>query len=385
MATIEKKRGRWRARVRREGHPDQSKTFEKYAEARRWARHVESALDQGLPIAAAIGTEEAVACATLGTALERYRDEVLPCLSETQTDGSRLRIWMQHEDQGGHPMRDRPLGSIRTPELQLWADQRNGQVKPATVAKELGLLSRVFTAAITPIDELIPRRRVYGFGLLPPDSRNPVRTVQRPSGQTRRNRRLSSDGQEEAYLSQALKETPWLADAFILAIETGCRRRELMSLRWEHIELDRERGGVITITSENAKTSQLREIPLTPRAFTVLQRQHPKPAGSVFDQSVNALKCAWRRARNRARRLYEADCARSGATPDPDLCRSLRWHDLRREAVSRLLEAGVHPSAVAQWSGHQSEAMLRRYASHDARAMSRHLFAEADQVTDGEG
>ena len=376
MATIERKGNRWRARIRRPGYRQQSRTFETKAEARRWARQQEAALDRGEPAAVRNEAEEAAACVTLGQALELYRDYVLPHLASTQTDAHRIRTWLRDQQQGGLVFRDRALGTIKPAELQLWADDREKQVKPATVAKELGLLSRVFAAAITPRDELIRRRRVYGFGLMPVDSRNPLSGVQRPAGQTRRRRRLSADGVEDYYITLALQETQWLADAYILAIETGCRRKELLSLRWEDIDLDPARGGVIRVADHNTKSGVEREIPLTPRAHRVLRRRNPQAHGDVFEESVNALKCAWRRTRARARRLYESDCREAGQEPNPDFCRTLRWHDLRREAVSRLLEAGVEPSSVAQWSGHQSESMLRRYASHDARAMSRRLFDE---------
>ena len=40
---------------------------------------------------------------------------------------------------------------------------------------------------------------------------------------------------------------------------------------------------------------------------------------------------------------------------------NLRFHDLRHEAVSRLIEAGMSDQEVAAISGHQSMRMLRRY------------------------
>lgn len=39
----------------------------------------------------------------------------------------------------------------------------------------------------------------------------------------------------------------------------------------------------------------------------------------------------------------------------------LRFHDLRREAVSRMVEAGVSDQEIAAISGHKSMQMLRRY------------------------
>ena len=36
-------------------------------------------------------------------------------------------------------------------------------------------------------------------------------------------------------------------------------------------------------------------------------------------------------------------------------------HDLRRSGVKHYIEAGVDPHVVMAWSGHRTEAMLRRY------------------------
>ncbi|MCS6515119.1 tyrosine-type recombinase/integrase, partial [Burkholderia thailandensis] len=40
---------------------------------------------------------------------------------------------------------------------------------------------------------------------------------------------------------------------------------------------------------------------------------------------------------------------------------TLRWHDLRHEAASRLFEKGLHPLEVASITGHRSIQMLKRY------------------------
>ncbi|WP_255176055.1 tyrosine-type recombinase/integrase [Bordetella genomosp. 5] len=40
---------------------------------------------------------------------------------------------------------------------------------------------------------------------------------------------------------------------------------------------------------------------------------------------------------------------------------TLRWHDLRHEAASRLFEKGLHPMGVAAITGHRSMQMLKRY------------------------
>ena len=45
----------------------------------------------------------------------------------------------------------------------------------------------------------------------------------------------------------------------------------------------------------------------------------------------------------------------------------LRFHDLRHEAISRLLEKGLTIPEAASVSGHRTASMLMRYAHPDAR------------------
>ena len=47
MASFRQRNNKWQARISRDGHPDQVKTFEAKAEAERWARSVESEMDKG--------------------------------------------------------------------------------------------------------------------------------------------------------------------------------------------------------------------------------------------------------------------------------------------------------------------------------------------------
>ncbi|MGB5178318.1 MAG: tyrosine-type recombinase/integrase, partial [Gammaproteobacteria bacterium] len=56
--------------------------------------------------------------------------------------------------------------------------------------------------------------------------------------------------------------------------------------------------------------------------------------------------------------------------------KGLRFHDLRHEAVSRLVEAGLGDQEVAAISGHKSMQMLKRYTHLRAED----LVARLDQV-----
>jgi integrase len=56
--------------------------------------------------------------------------------------------------------------------------------------------------------------------------------------------------------------------------------------------------------------------------------------------------------------------------------KDFRFHDLRHEAVSRLVEAGLGDQEVAAISGHKSMQMLRRYT----HLRSEDLVARLDKL-----
>ena len=96
-------------------------------------------------------------------------------------------------------------------------------------------------------------------------------------------------------------------------------------------------------------------LPLSLRAKAILRELRSKHAdshkpisGPVFDTSVNAVICVWKRV------------LQTTAQKDPEFL-TLRWHDLRHEAASRLFEKGLHPMEVASITGHRSMQMLKRY------------------------
>jgi integrase len=132
----------------------------------------------------------------------------------------------------------------------------------------------------------------------------------------------------------------------ILAVETGMRRGEILSLRWEHIDLDR-RVAHLPLT----KNGGSRDIPLSTRAATTLAELGRSDCGPVFEITAHAFEQTWRRARQRAG-LDE-----------------LRFHDLRHEAISRLFEKGFNIIETAAVSGHADPRTLARYTHPRAAEM----------------
>jgi hypothetical protein len=81
MASFRQRNGKWQARVIRDGYPDQTKTFESKANAEKWARALESAIDKGQ----FVSTSEAHQT-TLRDAIARYLLEVTPTMKGAALD-----------------------------------------------------------------------------------------------------------------------------------------------------------------------------------------------------------------------------------------------------------------------------------------------------------
>ena len=71
MASIIPVKGKWRAQVRRKGHEAQTQTFEKKADAERWARRIEAEMDAGRASGRRISKHK-----TIADIVKLYREEV---------------------------------------------------------------------------------------------------------------------------------------------------------------------------------------------------------------------------------------------------------------------------------------------------------------------
>ena len=104
------------------------------------------------------------------------------------------------------------------------------------------------------------------------------------------------------------------------------------------------------------KNGSARTVPLTRAALEVFKEAlnhptRPKDCDLIFFGEPG---------RDGKRRPYEFHPAWQQILIDNEIT-GLRFHDLRHEAVSRLVEAGLGDQEVAAISGHKSMQMLQRY------------------------
>ncbi|MBL1432701.1 MAG: hypothetical protein COB94_004560 [Gammaproteobacteria bacterium] len=136
MATY-RKRGdfQWQVQVRRNGHPNLTKTFNTKADAESWARDIESKLDKGIFIDYMPAQQT-----TLLMAVDRYRKEVTPKKKGWRSELSKLKILEKH-------LGDYSISGINSQLIAHYRDLRLEVVTGETAIKELNLISRILRTA----------------------------------------------------------------------------------------------------------------------------------------------------------------------------------------------------------------------------------------------
>jgi len=119
----------------------------------------------------------------------------------------------------------------------------------------------------------------------------------------------------------------------IAALDTGMRRGEITSQRWEDVDFSRK---LLFVTRSKTPEGESREIPLTERLFDLLAniRQSEGIIIGFRGEPVRIIKRSWKTALKNAG------------------VRHMRFHDLRHTFNTRLMEAGVMQEVRMALMGH---------------------------------
>lgn len=134
------------------------------------------------------------------------------------------------------------------------------------------------------------------------------------------------------------------------------RRGEVLALTWANVDLI-AKTAYLPVTKNGHSCA----VPLVGDALTVLEEM-PRGDGRVFSAGANGVTQAWIRARQKARRLYEAQYQREGIAPDPEYLLHARLHDARHTRATELAEAGLSVIELSTVTGHRTLSQLARYA-----------------------
>ena len=201
----------------------------------------------------------------------------------------------------------------------------NPSIKDATINRDLSVLRHVLYWGVD--EQLI--------------ATNPLARMK--MARERRTRRQVVSVAEERMLLPAAKGH--LHAMIIAALDTGMRRGEITSQRWEDIDFSRR---LLFVTRSKTPEGESREIPLTDRLLNYLL-QHRQSTGLIVsykDEPVRIVKRSWKTALKNAK------------------LRHVRFHDLRHTFNTRLMEAGVLQEIRMALMGHSPGSKVHAIYTH---------------------
>lgn len=230
---------------------------------------------------------------------------------------------------------DLTLDAIGREELSSFEAQRRatGASSP-TIRRDLACLSSLFTFCED--REWID------------DGKNPVpgfmrRRAKRGLTESPGKRRYLSEDEERKLLDAA---GPLTHDAICLAIDTGLRKEEQLSLLRTQVDVNR---GLIE-TTEDTKSGRKRWVPLPARSAQITAQRIRENTHSFFVF-----------AHEDGRRFVSFDNGLRSAIRRADIPK-LSWHDLRRTAACRWLQRdGRSMEEVSRLLGHSSVAVTEKH------------------------
>ena len=167
--------------------------------------------------------------------------------------------------------------------------------------------------------------------------------------------------------AQTREDSRRQADIIRLLLLTGCRRGEIVGLRWSEVHDD-------TLALADSKAGP-RKVPLGKQARAILDRQPRGGSAFVFPSPIDPARprgpdlSLWYRVRR------EADI------------KDVRLHDLRHTMASHAVMNGVTVPVVSRLLGHSNVRMTLRYAhlaDRDIEAAAERIGAEMARVMAGE-
>ncbi|UHQ21939.1 site-specific integrase [Lysobacter sp. 5GHs7-4] len=322
MASIRPSGSKWRVQVYVAGVRD-SQIFATRKEAATWGLEREAEL-RGAKLPDK----------TFGDAMKRYQHDEAPKRGGAHWEAIRLKAFRET------PIANRRLASLDGNDFADWRDRRLAQVKPGTVAREMNLLRAVLEVA----------RRDWRW-----IRANPMKDVRWPTTPKGRARRLSLEEIEDLAIGfgvwdklRAKTATQRVGLAFLLAIETGMRSGEILSLTSPNVHLDEQ-----YVSLPKTKNGDARDVPLSKRAVEIL-RALPLRFGPIFDMDASMRDTLFRKVRDKTNH------------------RAVHFHDSRSEAIWRLSKK-LDVLQLARVVGHRDIKSLMIYYNEPASELAKQL------------
>lgn len=317
MAVVQKRGEKYRVLIRKKGHAPISKTFNLKAQAERWARETEVALDAGK-----FSVDKATVEDTVDEYIRRMRQIGKPVPKGKLGCINRM----------ASAFKDKTLEQLTAPVL---IDYVSGlPFAPSTRQQYVIYFRTVLTAAKTlwkarpnldEFEEAATFLRIHGL----------------VAESELRDRRVTDEEVEGLVKAYPDARMPF-HDILRFQVASCFRLGETCRLRWS--DLDEEKKIILIRQRKHPKKKRDEWAPLLDEAWEIVKRQ-PRRTGEdrIFPYRCDTISAAVNRAAERAK------------------IEDIHTHDLRHEGISRRFEQGYDITEVQLMSGHKDMKMLQRY------------------------
>lgn len=257
---------------------------------------------------------------------KRYREH---CEHERGYRNKKSILKMTEEEFGNLPLKHFTLDF-----LEKYQSKLRAQLSEATINRRIGCIKHMFTKAVD-------------WKMASASMCTEVHKVKMDKEDLKRDRFLSRD--EIARLVAACgtdEQQLHLKPIIIFAVNTGCRKGEILSLKWSHVDLEH---GFITL--HMTKNKEMRKIPINEPLRELLNQLPRKECVPYVFFNFKNDKCFLD-----LKRSYRTAVKNAGLGSD------VVFHTLRHTFASHLVMAGVDIPTVSKLLGHKSLAMTMRYS-----------------------
>ncbi len=227
-----------------------------------------------------------------------------------------------------------PAKRVTTSLIKKYIQLRLPEAAEATINKELAFLRRAFRLGFRNDPQLV--EKVPHFPMFHLDNeREGIVTY-------------------EHYRQLRDSLPPYARVALVIAYHTGARKGEIRKIRTERIDL---KAGRIELAKKTTKNKTARYLPIYGEMSVELDLALSlcQPACPFLIQDAGVPVVDWEKAWKSARKLAGID-------------RSL-FHDLRRTALTNMIEAGLSEKEAMEISGHKTRYVFDRYHIVSERRM----------------
>ena len=338
MATIQKRVSAdgsttYRVQIRLKGFAPETASFERKTDASKWAQDTEANMRAGRHF----GASKRHTFKELATEYEPYAKDKVKLIywASVFGDNSLDTITPARISKQRDKLLSEDTHNFTTPatgDLVKDANRVKAKRTGSTVNRYLASLSSCLN---------------YGVKTLQWIERNPCEKIEKPKESKGRVRFLSDE--ERVALLKACESHKDLYLAVVLALTTGARQSEVMTLRYSQIDFTRK-----VITLHDTKNGDKRALPLVGSAFTLLQVR-AKVRSLNDDRIFPPTRLAKKSDCLDLRQPWEKALKAANIS-------DFHWHDLRHTAASYLAMSGGSLVEISKILGHRTMQMVSRYS-----------------------